>query len=268
MEREGEITQSQEQLAEPQQRRSTRDRKPVDRYQPSGHSITDERAELKQCCETMKARAERKSYKMAMKSAEAKNWRDACDKEMKNIQDMGVWEIVDRPTDAPVVGGRWHFKLKLHPNGSISKYKAQYVAKGYTQTEGVDFNDTYAPTGRLASFRILVAIAAAKGWSIEQMDAIAAFLNSDLKEVIYLELPEGYDEERANGKLARLRKALYGLKQSARCWSDEVKEKFVNMGLEQNPHDPCLWYMKNEDGRETLIYLHVDDMAISGNDIA
>lgn len=99
------------------------------------------------------------------------------------------------------------------------------------------------------------------------MDAIAAFLNSDLKEEIFLELPEGYDEERANGKVARLRKALYGLKQSARCWSDEVKDKFKSMNLIQNPHDPCLWYGKTSDGRETLIYLHVDDMAITGNNI-
>lgn len=99
------------------------------------------------------------------------------------------------------------------------------------------------------------------------MDAIAAFLNSDLKEEIYLELPEGYDDERASGKVARLRKALYGLKQSARCWSDEVKQKFTEMNLKQNPHDACLWYRKTEDGKQTLIYLHVDDMAITGDEI-
>lgn len=150
---------------------------------------------------------------MAMKYPDAKEWRAACDKEMKKIENMGVWEIVERPTDVSVGGGRWHFKLKLHPDGTVSKYKSRYVAKGYTQTEGVDFNDTYAPTGRLASFRILVAIAGAKGWDIEQMDAIAAVLKSDLKEVIYLELPEGYDEERAIGKVSLRRKALYGLKQ-------------------------------------------------------
>lgn len=248
-------------------RRSTRERRPIDRYLPHAQSSERHSVYLHECREAMKSRAEPKSYKLAMKSAEAKLWREACDKEMKSIREMGVWEIVDRPKDAPVVGGRWHFKLKLNPDGSVNKHKARYVAKGYTQTEGVDFNETYAPTGRLASFRILVAIAAAKGWPIEQMDAIAAFLNSDLKERIYLELPEGYDEERANGKVAVLRKALYGLKQSARCWSDEVKDKFTTMNLIQNPHDACLWYRKTTDGRETLIYLHVDDMAITGDDI-
>lgn len=87
---------------------------------------------------------------------------------------------------------------------------------------------------------MLVSVAAANDWEIEQMDAISAFLNSDLKEEIFLELPEGYDEERSNGKVARLRKAIYGLKQSARCWSDEVKMKFSAMNFKQNPHDACL----------------------------
>lgn len=249
-------------------RRSARERTPVERYLPSNQSNNVVACHNHESFEAMKARAEPKSYKMAMKLPDAKKWREACDKEIKNIMDMGVWEIVDRPSNSPLVGGRWHFKLKLNPDGSIAKYKARSVAKGFTQTEGVDFNDTYAPTGRLASFRVLVSVAAARGWCIEQMDAIDAFLNSDLQEEIYLELPEGYDEEKAKGKVARLRKALYGLKQSAKCWNDDVKEKFKQMGLKQNPHDACLWYRRAEDGRETIIYIHVDDMAITGNEIA
>lgn len=135
-------------------------------------------------------------------------------KEIKNIEDMGVWDIVDRPEDSPVVGGRWYFKIKFNPDGTVAKFKACYVAKGYTQTEGVDYSETFAPTGLLASFRALVAIVATNGWEIHAMDAIAAFLNSILKETSYMELPEGeFDEERANGKVGRLRKALYGLKQ-------------------------------------------------------
>lgn len=172
-------------------RRSARERKPVERYTPSDNVCDNPSNYLHECREAMKPRAEPKSYKLAMKSEDAKEWRAACDKEMKSIRDMGVWEVVDRPKNYPVVGGRWHFKLKLNPDGSVNKHKARYVATGYTQTEGIDYNDTFAPTGRLASFRILVAIAAAKGWDIEQMDAIAAFLNSDLKERIYLELPGG-----------------------------------------------------------------------------
>lgn len=231
-------------------RRSGRDRKAPQRFTPGGNSVK-------------MTIVEPGSYKEAMKSDHAKSWEEACRKEVKNIEEMGVWDIVDRPKDAPVVGGRWHFKIKLNPDGSIAKFKARYVAKGYTQTEGVDYTETFAPTGRLASFRALVSIAASKGWEIHAMDAIAAFLNSVLQETIYMELPEGlFDKERAAGKVARLRKALYGLKQSAKCWSDEIKEKFVSMGMEQNPLDHCLWYRQNSDG-EILVYLHVDNMAIT-----
>lgn len=152
---------------DPPPRRSARERRPVDRYSPSDNVVDNSSNYLHECREAMKPRAEPKSYKMAMKSVDAKEWKAECDKEMRSIKDMGVWDIVPRPTKSPVVGGRWHFKLKLNPDGSINKHKARYVAKGYTQTEGVDYNDTYAPTGRLASFRILVAVAAAKGWNIE-----------------------------------------------------------------------------------------------------
>lgn len=76
---------------------------------------------------------------------------------------MDVWDVVYRPRDAAVVGGRWHFKIKYNIDGSVSKFKARYVAKGYTQTEGVDYSETFAPTGRLASLRNLIAIAARQG---------------------------------------------------------------------------------------------------------
>lgn len=236
-------------------RKSNRNRQQPQRFTP-GSSNVQVRIE------------EPNTYKNAMKSPQVKEWREACLKEVRKIEEMGVWDIVDRPRDAPVVGGRWHFKIKYNPDGSVAKFKARYIAKGFTQTEGVDYTETFAPTGRLASLRALIAVAASRGWEIHTMDAIAAFLNSILKETIYMELPEGnFDKERAEGKVARLRRALYGLKQSAKCWSDEIKDKFTAMGMEQNPLDPCLWYRKNEKG-EILLYLHLDDMAITGNCIS
>lgn len=216
---------------ESQQRRSPRERRPVERYFPSGSTVRL----ICKTSEPMKNRTEPKSYKTAMKLPNENEWEAACNKEIHNIMNMGVWEIVDRPTDSQVVGGRWDFKLKLNCDGSINKYKARYVAKGFTHTEGIDFNNTYAPTGCLASVRVLAAIAAAKGWNMGKMDAIAAFLNSNLTEETFLELPKGYDFERARGNVARLRKAIYGLKQLERCWSDKVKAKFSNMKMTQNP---------------------------------
>lgn len=235
-------------------RRSQRDRRPPVRYVPGG-------------CSVSLVDVEPRTYRQAMQSPYSQQLKEACMKEMENFKQKGVWDIVDRPTDSPVVGGRWHFNSKINVDGSIAKFKARYVAKGFTQTEGVDYTDTFAATGRLTSLRALIAIAANRGWQIHAMDAIAAFLNSVLKETIFMELPDGhFEKEKAEGKVARLRKAVYGLKQLARCWSDEVKAKFIAIGLKQNHFDPCLWYRK-KGAKESLIYLHVDDMAISGNEI-
>lgn len=106
-------------IPDPEPRRSLRERRPVERYTPQGLTSVKINENCKACHEAIKSRAEPKSYKMAMKSRDAKAWKEVCDKEMKNIMDMGVWTIVDRPKDAPVVGGRWHFKLKLNPDGSV-----------------------------------------------------------------------------------------------------------------------------------------------------
>lgn len=158
-------------------RRSTRHRQTPQRFTPGSNHV---RVRIE----------EPSSYKQAVRSPQEKEWREACLKEVKNIEEMGVWDIVDRPKDAPVVGGRWHFKIKYNTDGSVAKFKARYVAKGFTQTEGVDYTETFAPTGRLASLRALVAVAASNGWEIHTMDAISAFLNSILKGTIYMELPE------------------------------------------------------------------------------
>lgn len=134
---------------------------------------------------------EPKTYAQAMLSPNADQWRAACNKEIDMFKKKEVWHLVQRPVDKNVIKGRWVFKVKLKEDGSIYKYKAQYVAKGYSQLEGVDFFETFSPTGKPASFRTFVATAAANGWDIEQMDAVSAFLNCDCEEELYLELPDG-----------------------------------------------------------------------------
>lgn len=205
-------------------RRTTRDIRPVDRYVPHS-SITSNMTFWEDDCvieggdvcayafaveSTVRLIAEPGSYKQAMKSPNTDEWVKACDKEFGNMCRKGVWKIVDRP-DAPIVGSRWHFKVKLHPDGSIVKHKARIVAKGFTQTFGVDYNQTYAPTGKPASYRIVIAIASKEGWEVHGMDTVAAFLNSGLKELVYMEQPEGYVKTGDESKVCLLLQALYGL---------------------------------------------------------
>lgn len=105
------------------------------------------------------------------------------------------------------------FKIKHLADGK-TKQKARFVAMGNTQIEGIDFNETFAPTGKPSSFRLLVAMAAIHGWDIHQMGSVTAFLNGNLDEEIYVEQPEGYRDETHPGKVWRLRKSLCGLQQS------------------------------------------------------
>lgn len=202
-----------------------------------------------------------------MKSPNAVQWKAAYDKEIQCIKDKGVWHLVTRPANRNVIKGRWVFKIKLREDGSISKYKACYVAKGYSQVEGVDFGETFSTTSKPASFRVFMTMAASRGWDVEQMDAISAFLNCDCHEEIYLKLPDGYCTDK--NLVATLDKTLYGLKQSARNWNDDVCTFLVGIGFKPSDADACL-YTRTSAVSSTFsaIYVHVDDMGITGNEIA
>ena len=153
------------------------------------------------------------TYSQAIRSPHADNWRKSMDKEMSQLADMDVFDLLDLknlPPNKKLIRGRWVYKIKLNADGSISKYKSRWVVKGFMQQEGIDYTDTVAPTLRDATFRILFALVAYLDWDIYQMDVIGAFLNSDIDFEIYMEPPTGYYP----GKICRLLKSLYGLKQS------------------------------------------------------
>eukprot|EP00253_Pinus_taeda_P015789 PITA_15789 len=130
----------------------------------------------------------------------------------------GVWEVVPSPEGRSVVGSRWIYKIKYAADGSVEKYKARFIAKGYAQKEGIDYKETFAPIARYTSIRFVIFLAAQLGWEIHQMDVNTAFLNRMIEEELYIEQPEGFKTHQKHTHVCKLKKALYGLKQTSRAW--------------------------------------------------
>ena len=162
--------------------------------------------------------------------------------EMNAFAENETWSLVERPKDKIVINGKWVVKVKQNEEGEIDKYKARYVAKGYAQVEGVDFNETFAPTCRPETFRTVLAIAASRKVSIEQMDVKSAYLHSEIQEEIYLKQSEGF--AKGNNLVCKLRKSIYGLRQAARNWYKKLHDFLLEKEMTKSANDSCLFTRK------------------------
>jgi hypothetical protein len=109
------------------------------------------------------------------------------DEEMAALDANAIWELVVVLEDKKAIGCKWVYKIKHNVDGSVSRYKARLVAKGYAQTYGIDCEETYSPVAKMTTVRAIIAMAAAKGWSLHQMDVKNVFFHGDLQEEVYME---------------------------------------------------------------------------------
>jgi hypothetical protein len=137
-------------------------------------------------------------------------------KELNNFKLKKVWSLVERPK-LNIVGNKWVFRNKQDEHGVITRNNARLVAKGYSEVEGLDFNETFAPIARLESIHILLAYATHHGFKLYQMDIKSAFLNGPIKEEVYMEQPLSFEDEECPNHVYKPHKALYGLKQAPRA---------------------------------------------------
>ena len=208
--------------------------------------------------------AEPQTYKEAVKSAESSLWKEAIKSEIDSILQNHTWELVDLPPGNKPLGSKWVFKRKMKPDGTIDKYKARLVIKGYRQKEGEDYFDTYSPVSRINSIRLILAIAALRNLEVHQMDVKTAFLNGDLEEEIYMEQPEGCVVPGQERKVCKLVKSLYGLKQAPKQWHEKFDSVMISNGFKINECDKCV-YIKNTENGYVILCLYVDDMLIVGS---
>jgi hypothetical protein len=130
-----------------------------------------------------------------------------------------------------VIGTKWVFRNKQDEFGVVTKNKARLVGKGYTQVEGLDFRETYAPVARFESMRIVLAYATHHDFKLHQMDLKSAFLNGPLQEEVYVDQPPGFEDSRFPNHVYMLHKALYRLKQAPRVWYECLKDFFSRTAL-------------------------------------
>ncbi|RVW13910.1 Retrovirus-related Pol polyprotein from transposon TNT 1-94 [Vitis vinifera] len=214
---------------------------------------------------TFMLEGEPQTFKEAVNSTEGLMWKEAIKSEIDSILQNHTWELVDLPPGCKPLSSKWIFKRKMKVDGSIDKYKARLVIKGYRQTEGLDYFDTYSPVTRINFIRMVLAIAALRNLEIHQMDVKTAFLNGDLDEEIYMEQPEGFSAPGQEKKVCKLVKSLYGLKQAPKQWHEKFDNVMLSHGFKINECDKCV-YVKDTEHGYVIVCLYVDDMLIVGSD--
>jgi hypothetical protein len=143
---------------------------------------------------------------------------------MDSIMSNATWEVIEHPYGCKPIGSKWVFKKKLRPDGTIERYKARLVIKGYSQKEGEDFFDSYSLVGRLTTIRVLLSLAASHGLLVHQMDVKTSFLNGELDEEINMEQLAGFVVNDQEGIVCKLLKSLYGLKQAPKqCMKSSIE---------------------------------------------
>ena len=192
-------------------------------------------------------------------------WLEAMRAEMEALEKNHTWRLVSLPKGRKLVGCKWVFTVKYGPTGLIDRYKARLVAKGFTQTYGIDFQETFSPVAKLNTIRILLSLAANLDWPLHQFDVKNAFLHGDLEEEVYMAIPPGYSHSGSQQLVCKLEKALYGLKQSPRAWFGRFCSAMNKYGYTQSDSDHTLFYRKRHEKIAVLI-IYVDDMIITGDD--
>jgi hypothetical protein len=206
--------------------------------------------------------------KKVFEALEDPDWLEAMHEELNNFKRNKVWNLVEKPKDClNVIGTKWIFKNKQDEHGMVVRNKARLVAQGFSQVEGIDFGETYAPVARLESIRILLAYASHHNFKLQQMDVKSAFLNGPLKELVYVKQPPGFEDPHFPNHVYKLDKALYGLKQAPRAWYEHLRELLVDRGFEVGQIDPTL-FTKRVKGELFICQLYVDDIIFGSSNKA
>ncbi|KAL5546962.1 hypothetical protein UlMin_006649 [Ulmus minor] len=154
-------------------------------------------------------------------------WKQVVEEEIWALESNGMWILIELPHGKKPVGCKWIFTVKYKVNGSIERFKAKLVAKGFTQSYGIDYQETFVPVAKLNTVQVLLSLAVNQYWPLHQLDVKNAFLNGDLEEEVYMEVPLGLENPSNCRMVCKLKKSLYGLKQSPHAWFERFAKAVI-----------------------------------------
>ncbi|RVW28765.1 Retrovirus-related Pol polyprotein from transposon RE1 [Vitis vinifera] len=194
-------------------------------------------------------------------------WKKAVQDEIDAREKNGTWTITYLPVGKRPVGCKWIFTIKYKADGLVERFKARLVARWFTQSYGIDYQETFAPVAKLNTIRILLSLVVNQDWCLQQLDIKNAFLNVDLEEEVYMEIPPGFEESMAKNQVCKLQKSLYDLKQSPQAWFDRFTKAVLKLGYKQGQADHTLFVKRSHAGKMAILIVYVDDIILSGNDM-
>src|SRR5258708_39416106 len=193
-------------------------------------------------------------------------WEKAIQEELATLKTARTWKLEEAPPEANIIGSKWVFKAKKDTAGNIAQYKARLVAQGFSQIDGVDYNDTYAPVAHLASSCAIIAMANRLYLELQQVNIKGAYLNGMLNEgeVLYMQHPPGYKSYDTGNHVLYLVKTLYSLKQFGHHWYQKLSSIFLLLGFQQCSVDQAVFHKSDKRKKElTVIVVHVNDCMIA-----
>jgi hypothetical protein len=175
-----------------------------------------------------------------------------------------TWDLVPCPSGCNVVTGKWIWTHKRRADGTLERYKARWVLRGFTQRPGVDYDETFSPVVKPATVRTVLSLALSRSWPVHQLDVKNAFLHGTLFETVYCSQPAGFVDSSRPDMVCRLNKSLYGLKQAPRAWYSRFATFLLTLGFTEAKSDTSLFVYRRGDETSYLL-LYVDDIVLTAS---
>lgn len=207
-----------------------------------------------------------KTWKQLIHSPDKQKWMKSMGEELRSLIGNEIWRLVPHPIKRKIIRSKWVHKVKHKSDGSIDRLKSRLVAMVFTQVKGIDYNEVFAPTTRLETLRLVLTLLESKRWSGRQVDFKTAFLNGKLSEPVYMTQPPGFKDNEHPDWVCELTRSIYGLKQSPREWNKELHQALISIGLTQSSCNPTLYFKVKERKLQGAVTVHVDDLAVVGED--